>query len=434
METRVATTISSGNGFKGSAALAAVVDILAIPRSFPLASDLPLIKVLETLELDHGNMRLYNPATGELDLVAHKGFPAEYVKKYRTIKLGERSSGRIIRSKGPVLWDNIQTDPGLSYLFLKKKGINSMLGVPVMAREGIIGTLTVASMRRRRFREQEIQLLTAMGRVIGIAVENHRLFATLRNNLDDLTKLTLKLEESDEIKERLLSVMSHELRTPISIILGNVELIMNGFFGDISEKQKDSLLKVRRNGLGLLFHVENALDVSQLEAGEVTIHPDPFTMDHVRETLRELLDDEIQHKRLEVQWEVDERLPPFFTDRERIIKVFRNLIDNAVKFTDKGRVEVRVRYCGEKQTVYCEVEDTGIGIPSSQFQVIFDPFHQIDSSHTRLYGGMGLGLRNVRRTLELLGGGIEVESHVGKGTLFKFSFPIHAGVASIDGK
>lgn len=415
--------VPNGNGLTGYAALSAVADLLTIPRNSPHIYENALARVLEVLDLRHGNLRLLNPATGNLDLMTHKGFPADYVEKFGTIKIGDRSSGKIVRTRGPVVWDNIQTDPSCSYLYLKKEGVNSLLGVPLLARQGVIGTLVVGSTQRGRFKEPDVRLLSAMGRVVGVAIENNRLLMALESNVDDLTRLTLRLEESDGIKHRLLSVMSHELRTPISIILGNVELLVEGTFGGVNEQQKDSLLTIRRSGAGLLFHVENALDVSQLEGGGVPVYPDPFTVDQIRDTLVELLGDEIKQKQLEMNWEIDPKIPPLFTDRGRITKVFRNLVDNAVKFTEKGSVTVKVSYSPETQRVQCEVEDTGIGIPSTQFQVIFDPFHQIDSSHTRLYGGMGLGLRNVKKTLELLGGGIEVESTVGKGSLFRFWFP-----------
>jgi len=415
------------DGFNSSSALAAVADLLSVPRNSPLIYENALVEVLEVLNLEHGNLRLFNPATGELDLMTERGFPAEYAEKYRTIKIGERSAGKILRTRGPVLWDNIQTDPSCAYLSLRKRGINSMLGVPLLAREEIIGTLIVASPQRGRFREPEIQLLAAMGKVVGIAIESNRLLTALESNVDDLTRLTLKLEESDGIKHRLLSVMSHELRTPISIILGNVELLMDGTFGKVNDQQKESLMTVRRSSAGLLFHVENALEVSQLEGGGVAVYPERFTLDHVQGTVMELLGDEIKRKQLKMLWEIDPKMPPIFSDQGKITKVFRNLVDNAVKFTEKGSVIVRVLFLAEAQMVQCEVEDTGIGIPPAQFQVIFDPFHQIDSSHTRLYGGMGLGLRSVKKTLELLGGGIELESKVGKGSLFKFWFPIRWG-------
>lgn len=419
--------VQNGVGLTGFSALSALADLLTIARSSSRIYDNVLDKVLEVFNLKHGNMRLLNPSTGELQLVSHRGYPDDYTEKYHTIKIGERSSGKIVRTRGPVLWDNIQTDSSCSYLHAKKEGINSLLGVPLLAREGVIGTLAVASPKRGRFKEEEIQLLAAMGKVIGITIENVKLFTALKNNVDDLTKLTLRLEESDGIKDRLLSVISHELRTPVTVILGNVEILMDGIFGAVNDKQKDSLQTVRRSGSGLLFQVENAIDVSQLEAGGATVYPDPFPIEHVRETLMELLEDEVRHKKLELRWNIDPKLPPLFTDRVKLTKVFRNLVDNAIKFTEHGSVEVRVAYASDRQTVRCEVEDTGIGIPADRFNVIFDPFHQMDSSHTRLYGGMGLGLRNVKKTLELLGGGIEVSSAVGKGSIFRFWFPADGG-------
>ena len=414
--------ISNGVGLPGYSALSALADLLTIARNSPRIYDGALDKVLEVFNLKHGTVRIFNPTTGELELMSHRGFPVDYSEKYCTINIGDRSSGKIVRTRGPVLWDNIQTDSSCSYIYLRKEGINSLVGVPLLAREGVIGTITVASLKRGRFREQEIQLLAAMGRIIGITIENARLFATLKNNVDDLTKLTLRLEESDGIKDRLLSVISHELRTPVTVILGNVEILMDGIFGKVNEKQRDSLLTVRRSGAGLLFQVENAIDVSQLEAGAVSVYPDPFTMQHIRDQLMEMFEDEVRQKKLNLQWEIGSTMRQLFSDRGKLVKVFRNLIDNAIKFTEKGSITVRVSGPSEGGMVQCAVEDTGIGIPADRFSVIFDPFHQMDSSHTRLYGGMGLGLRNVKRTLELLGGGIEVDSTVGKGSTFRFWF------------
>lgn len=417
--------LPTGKRGTGYSAVSAIADLVTIPRNSAQLYENALAKVLEVLELRHGNLRLLNPSTGALDLMACQGFPTDYVEKFRSLKSGERSSGKVVRTRAPVVWDDIQTDPSCSYMYLRKEGINSLIGVPLLAGEGIVGTLTVASPQRGRFREQELQLLTAMGRVIGIAIENASLLTALRTSVDDLTKLTLRLEESDGIKDRLLSVISHELRTPVTIILGNVELLTEGIFGELGEKQKESLLSIRRGGASLLFQVENALDVAQLEAGGVAIHPEPFTFDYIKDLLTGHFGDEIKRKQLQMNWEIDPRLPPLFTDQGKIAKVFRNLVDNAVKFTNQGGITVRVLFSSERQLVHCEVEDTGIGIPRDQFQVIFDPFHQIDSSHTRLYGGMGLGLRNVKKMLELLGGGIEVESTVKKGCLFRFWFPAH---------
>lgn len=411
-------------------ALSGLVELLTPPRNSSHLYESALDKVLEVLKLEHGALRVLDPQTGQLELVSCKGFPDEYRHRFRKVKIGERSSGKVFLRKGPVLWENIQADPSCSHLFLRGSGIQSILAVPLLAREGVVGTLGVASPERARFKEHEVRLLSAMGKVIGIAIENASLFSSLRRSVDDLTKLTLRLEESDEIKDRLLSVISHELRTPVTIILGHVEILMDGIFGDMSEQQRESLLKIRRSGAGLLFQVENAIDVSELELGGATVHPEHFAIEFVRESVMELLADAAKQKGLEVRWEIAPGVPRLFTDSVRLVKIFRNLVDNAIKFTEKGYIRVRVSYSSERDRMECEVEDTGIGIPPKKFDAIFEPFLQMDNSHTRLYGGMGLGLRNVKKTLELLGGGIEVRSSVGKGSVFRFWFPARFGRGS----
>jgi len=413
--------------FSITSALTAVADLLVLPKNSQDIYDVALGKVLEVLDLRHGNLRLINPVTSELELMATKGFPSDYTGKYRSIKIGERSAGKVIRLKGPVIWDNIQTDPSYAYLHLRKEGINSLLGVPLLAGDGVIGTLSVASHERGRFGEQEVHLLGAIGRVLGVSIENAHLLSVLKKSINDLTKLTLRLEESDGIKDRLLSVISHELRTPVTIILSNTELLAERMFGEINERQRNSLLTVRASGARLLYQIENAIDVAQLEGGDETVHPEPVSVNDIRSKMLELLGDEIERKHLDVDWEIDPKLPSLFTDQSKLIKIFRNLIDNAIKFTETGGVTVRVSYVKDKERVQCEVEDTGTGISREQFEVIFDPFHQVDSSHTRLYGGMGLGLRYVKRTLELLSGGITVESTIGKGSVFTFWFPLQHG-------
>ena len=414
-------------GFSITSALSAVADLLVTPKNSQDMYDLALSKVLEALDLRHGNLRLINPVTSELELMATRGFPADYSNKYRSIKIGERSAGKVVRLKGPVVWDNIQTDPSFSYLHLRKEGVNSMLGVPLLSGDGVIGTLSVCSHDRGRFGEPEIQLLCAIGRVLGVSIENAHLLSVLKKSINDLTKLTLRLEESDGIKDRLLSVISHELRTPVTIILSNTELLAERMFGEINDRQRNSLLTVRASGARLLYQIENAIDVAQLEGGEESVHPEPVSVADIRSKMLELLGDEIERKLLDVHWEIDPKLPPLFTDQSKLIKIFRNLVDNAIKFTETGYVAVRIFYVKDKDRVQCEVEDTGTGIPKEQFEVIFDPFHQVDSSHTRLYGGMGLGLRYVKRTLELINGGIKVESAVGKGSVFTFWFPAQHG-------
>ena len=324
--------------------------------------------------------------TSELDLMAAKGFPLDYTSKFSSIKVGNRSAGRIVRLKGPMIWDNIQTDPSCSNLYLKRVGVNSLLGVPLLVGDGIVGTLTVASLERGKFGEREIQILSAMGRVLGVSIENSHLLSVLKKSINDLTKLTLRLEESDGIKDRLLSVISHELRTPVTVILSNTELLADRMFGEINERQRNSLLTVRASGARLLYQIENAIDVAQLEGGEETVHPEPVTIHDIKAKMSELLGDDIERKHLSVRWDISPDLDTLFTDHSKLIKIFRNLIDNALKFTEKGEVTITVSLHSEKQRVLCEVKDTGTGIPQEQFEVIFDPFHQVDSSHTRLYG------------------------------------------------
>jgi signal transduction histidine kinase len=208
--------------------------------------------------------------------------------------------------------------------------------------------------------------------------------------------------------------------------MGYLDLLQEGAFGLLPVEQTSILRRIDRNARELLDLVSAILDMSRLEAGRL---PVATTEVQVAELLKEV-DAETQglqeQSSLTFAWRVEANLPPLQTDPGKLKTVIKNLIGNAVKFTEQGRITVEAHRWQEGVGIV--VTDTGIGIPRDALALIFEPFHQVDSSVTRQYGGTGLGLYIVKRLLEVLGGTIAVESEVGCGSTFRVWLPTGEGL------
>lgn len=236
-------------------------------------------------------------------------------------------------------------------------------------------------------------------------------------------------EEANRAKSRFLANMSHELRTPMNGFLGVLQLLLGGHAGPLGTKQRELLTKADRAARSLLLIISDILDLSKIEAGKLSLTEGTFS---VRECVSESLEffsTEIQHKGLDVSSNIAADVPAkLLGDQLRLRQILINLIGNAIKFTDQGRVEVKVATGNELPTGKIEVTftitDTGIGIPDEKKELLFRPFSQADSSDTRRYGGTGLGLTISRQLVELMGGMISFESNEGRGSSFYFTVPL----------
>ncbi len=243
-------------------------------------------------------------------------------------------------------------------------------------------------------------------------------------------RLVEELEEASRVKSEFVATMSHELRTPLNVILGYSALLLDGSFGELSAEQRDVLERLQLSAQQLLDLVTMTLDFSRLEARQVPVAARPID-------LRVLLG-QIEHDsqrlwtkpEVQLRFESQEPLPVVFSDPIKLAVVLKNLIQNAMKFTDRGEVVVRVE--ARRDGVAFSVRDTGVGIPANAREAIFEPFWQVDSSSTRRHGGVGLGLYIVRRLVELLGGRVSVESQVGQGSTFTVWIPVGTGASEVD--
>jgi signal transduction histidine kinase len=215
--------------------------------------------------------------------------------------------------------------------------------------------------------------------------------------------------------------MSHELRTPLSVITGYTDLLLEEDFGPLTPEQTTTLERVQTNAFELLDLINATLDMSRLEGGRLPMHWSTAALsDFVRDLAGEMRGLQEQTG-LNFTWTVARDLPIVTTDAVKLKVVLKNLISNAAKFTERGTVAVGLRRCGDG--VEISVSDTGIGIGADVLPIIFEPFRQGDSSYTRRYGGVGLGLYIVRRLLDLLGGSVAVESKPGRGSTFRVWIP-----------
>lgn len=249
--------------------------------------------------------------------------------------------------------------------------------------------------------------------------EHQRIEASLR-------EAKAAAEAANRAKTEFLATMSHELRTPLHIVLGYTDLLLDDEFGTLSERQKDVLRRVRKSARVLQDLITAVLEISRLEAGQLPVNRQPVHIPSLFAEVEEELRDVIEQSHLVYTCRLADDLPMLDSDPDKLKVVLKNLIGNALKFTEAGRVTVAACAC-EDGVAVC-VKDTGIGIPPEIQSHIFEPFYQGDSSSTRLYGGAGLGLYIVKRLVELLGGTISVDSEVGCGSTFRVWLPSKTGL------
>jgi PAS domain S-box-containing protein len=231
-------------------------------------------------------------------------------------------------------------------------------------------------------------------------------------------------EAADRVKSEFLATMSHELRTPLSIILGYTSMLLEDGRHRLGQAQAERVRRIERSGRELLELISAVLDVSRLAAGRLPVEVQEVSVAALLQEVAGETQEVQQQSGLEFRWQLAEPLPSLHTDGGKLKVVLKNLIGNAVKFTPKGRITVAARQRG--QGVEVRVSDTGRGIPAEALGVIFEPFRQVPDAGTTRAGGTGLGLYIVKRLLELVGGTIEVESKLGRGSTFRLWVPLRS--------
>ncbi len=243
-------------------------------------------------------------------------------------------------------------------------------------------------------------------------------------------RLVDELERASRLKSDFVATMSHELRTPLNAIMGYNDLVLEGAFGKLKEEQREPLRRVAKSATDLLELINTTLDVSRIEAGRLPVELKEFGLADLLAQIQAETQDLQAKPGVRFRWNLAPALPRMRSDPMKVKVVLKNLIANAVKFTERGSVTVEAHK--EGGGVEIAVTDTGIGIPPEAQSLIFEPFRQADSSTTRRYGGVGLGLYITRRFLEMLGGTVAVDSETGRGSTFRIWLPANGQSATAD--
>jgi GAF domain-containing protein len=346
------------------------------------------------------------------------GFSAEFMDYVRNLPIEpERStaSGRALLEGRAIHIADVKADPEYAFEGQKFDAYRTILSVP-MLREGIpLGVLTLIRSEARPFTDKQIDLVSTFADQAAIAIENVRLF-------DEIQDKSRQLEIASQHKSQFLANMSHELRTPLNAILGYTELMADGIYGELPEKTMGVLKRLESNGRHLLGLINDVLDLSKIEAGQLVLELSDYSLEDIAQTVRSTLEPLAADKKLAFKIEVAPKLPPGHGDGRRLTQVVINLVGNAIKFTDTG--EVVIKATATDGSFHLSVCDTGPGISAANQAKLFQEFQQADNAVTRKKGGTGLGLAISKRIVEMHGGKIWVESQLGHGSTFAFSLPV----------
>lgn len=248
----------------------------------------------------------------------------------------------------------------------------------------------------------------------------------LDQKIDEQAQLALNLFEMNKVKSEFLTNMSHELRTPLNSIIGFSEVLES--VESLNEKQQRYAGNIKRSGRVLLELINDILDLAKIEAGKMEARPTDFQIGQLIGDLTEMVRNLAHEKRIDLQWRVEETQQPLRQDQIKVRQILTNLISNAIKFTPEGGRITISAYKDEHENLVMKVQDTGVGIPEDERDIIFEKFRQGtaaigDNQLTREHSGTGLGLSIVKELCILLGGKVELESAVGRGSTFTVTLP-----------
>jgi signal transduction histidine kinase len=272
----------------------------------------------------------------------------------------------------------------------------------------------------RRRDEEGRQLTQELG-------DTNRGVVALYAELDERAE---QLRKASELKSRFLSHMSHEFRTPLNSVLALSRLLLDRIDGDLTAEQERQIGYIRRSAESLLELVNDLLDLSKVEAGKVEVKSTRFTIASLFGALRGALRPLLTSPSIELTFDVGDDMPELQTDEAKVAQILRNLISNALKFTEQGEVRVTARHLPDTGMVTVAVRDTGVGIAPADQERIFEEFSQVDNRLQKKVKGTGLGLPLSRSLAELIGGGIAVESALGQGSVFTLTIPVAFGEAA----
>jgi signal transduction histidine kinase len=368
-----------------------------------------------------GAIYSFDETTEEFSLAATHRMSEDLIDAIRSAPLRLTDKSPVPESavrRSAVQVSDLAAEPSLPLREpLLQANVRALLAVPLLREGHIVGALMVRRSKAGTFEPPVVELMQSFASQSALAIENARLF-------QEIEEKSRQLELASQHKSQFLANMSHELRTPLNAILGYTELMQDGLYGELPAKMKQVLDRVQANGTHLLGLINDVLDVSKIEAGQLVLNMDEYSMKNIVQTVLSATESLATAKKLPLKAEVSNDLPLGRGDERRITQVLLNLVGNAIKFTDHGEVRITARAMHGMFSL--SIADTGPGIPDAEQERVFTEFHQVDSSNTKKKGGTGLGLAIAKRIVELHAGRISLQSQLGKGSTFYVELPIQA--------
>jgi signal transduction histidine kinase/CheY-like chemotaxis protein/HAMP domain-containing protein len=379
-------------------------------------------RAVQLTGLDAGSIYEYDERTEESHLRAAENVDEEMLALLRRtpVRKGEGAVGRTVLTGEPIQIPDIRDESYKTRLrdAVIRGGYRSLLVVPLLREEQIIGALAVMGKIPGPFAAEVVELLKTFAAQSALAIQNARLFR-------DLAEKSKQLEVASQLKSQFLANMSHELRTPLNSIIGITEMLQEDARDLKRESELEPLARVLRAARHLLTLINDILDLSKIEAGRMEIHLESFAIAPLVEDVVSTIGSLAAKNGNRVVLDCAADIGTMRADQTRIRQALLNLVSNATKFTERGTVTIRVKRVTEdgREWVTMAVTDTGIGLTREQMERLFQEFVQADASTTRKYGGTGLGLAISRRFCQMMGGDIAVESQPGRGSTFTIRLP-----------
>src|SRR6266568_68916 len=375
-------------------------------------------KAVQLSATEAGAIYTFDESRQEFRLRATYGMTEEMIKAIadQHITVNDARMGTATTQRRPVQIPDVRNEPQTPMNdIIVREGYRALLVMPLLRPDRIVGALVVRRKEPGEFPKGVVELLDTFAVQSVVAIQNARLFR-------EIEEKGRELEVASKHKSQFLANMSHELRTPLNAILGYTELILDSIYGEMPAKAHAVLERVQVNGRHLLGLINDVLDLSKIEAGQLTLSLSDYSLGDVVHGVVAAVEPLAAEKRLAFRAEVAPDLPPARGDERRLSQVLLNLVGNAIKFTDKGEVKIAASVANGSFTV--AVCDTGPGIAASDQAKIFEELQQADNSSTRQKGGTGLGLAIAKRIIEMHGGRLWVESSLGQGSTFSFTLPV----------
>jgi signal transduction histidine kinase len=378
-----------------------------------------------------------NELSFELDVREGVSLPKE------RIRVGEGLNSWVVNHSEPLLIGSVADETRIGVKAVRdSKPTESWLGVPMIARDRVIGVISVESFKKNAFTNDDLLLLTAIANQAAVAIENAQLYKDLEGltyaleqrvleRTNELRETNLRLLAADRSKNQFLANMSHELRTPLNSIIGFSSVLLENTRAVVPQRLYKFLENIHVAGNHLLELINDILDLSKIEAGKMELRTDEFDLRDTIASVERVMKGFAAEAKVSITASIDPSVPMVRLDEGRLKQILFNLLSNAVKFSPHGGpVTIAVMLLPRitsplgVDTVRIDVRDQGIGISSVELQRIFDEFYQTEEGRRARRGGTGLGLSLTRNFVELHHGRIEVQSVAGEGSCFTLYLPV----------